>query len=91
MCGRAERCDEEGVSIDTICTHSLSPSIVPISSASLSLRSALEAVVLVVAHLQLHLGHRGLASLPRHHRPRRGQSSVRFPVMLRNHWAVTRY
>ena len=55
MCGRAERCDEEGVSIDTICTHSLSPSIVPISSASVSLRSALEAVVLVVAHLQLHL------------------------------------
>ena len=52
---RAEWCDEEGVSIDTICTHSLSPSIVPISSASLSLRSALEAVVLVVAHLQLHL------------------------------------
>ena len=55
VCERAERCDEEGVSIDTICTHSLSPSIVPISSASLSLRSALEAVVLVVAHLQLHL------------------------------------
>ena len=57
MCAwrRAERCDEEGVSIDTICTHSLSPSIVPISSASLSLRSALEAVVLLVAHLQLHL------------------------------------
>ena len=55
VCGRAERCDEEGVSIDTICTHSLSPSIVPINSASLSLRSALEAVVLVVAHLQLHL------------------------------------
>ena len=55
MCGRAERCDEEGVSIDTSHTHSLSPSIVPISSASLSLRSALEAVVLLVAHLQLHL------------------------------------
>ena len=55
MCGRAERCDEEGVSIDTICTHSLSPSIVPISSASLSLHSTLRAAVLVVAHLQLHL------------------------------------
>ena len=45
MCGRAERCDEEGVSIDTICTHSLSPSIVPISSASPSLHLALHAVV----------------------------------------------
>ena len=33
----------------------------------------------------------GLASLPRHHPPRRGQSSVRFPVRLKNHWAVTRY
>ena len=55
VCGRAERCDEEGVSIDTICTHSLSHSIVPISSACSSLHSALEAVVLVLAHLQLHL------------------------------------
>ena len=55
VCGRAERCDEEGVSIDTICTHSLSPSIVPISSASPSLHLALHAVVLVLAHLQLHL------------------------------------
>ena len=52
---RAEWCDEEGVSIDTICTHSLSPSIVPISSASPSLHLALHAVVLVLAHLQLHL------------------------------------
>ena len=55
VCGRAERCDEEGVSIDTICTHSLSPSIVPIRSACSSLHSALRTVVLVVAHLQLHL------------------------------------
>ena len=45
VCERAERCDEEGVSIDTICTHSLSPSIVPISSASPSLHLALHAVV----------------------------------------------
>ena len=54
VCGRAERCDEEGVSIDTICTHSFSSSIVMISSASPSLHSALHAVVLIVAHLQLH-------------------------------------
>jgi hypothetical protein len=52
---RDERCDEEGVSIDTICTHSFSPSIQTISSACSSLHSALEAVVLVLAHLQLHL------------------------------------
>ena len=49
MCGRAEWRDEEGVSIDTSHTHSLSPSIIPISSASLSLHLALHAVVLVVA------------------------------------------
>ena len=57
MCAwrRAERCDEEGVSIDTICTHSFSPSIVPIRSACSSLHSALRTVVLVAAHLQLHL------------------------------------
>ena len=86
-----ERRDEEGVSIDTNHTHSFSGLTSAISSASPSLRSALHAAVLVLAHLQLHLGHRGLASLPRHHRPRRGQSAVRFPVMLRNHWSVTRY
>ena len=51
---RAERCDEEGVSTDTICTHSFSPSIQTISSACSSLHSALHAVVLIVAHLQLH-------------------------------------
>ena len=55
VCERAERCDEEGVSMDTICTQSFSPSIQTISSACSSLHSALRAVVLVVAHLQLHL------------------------------------
>ena len=52
---RAERRDEEGVSIDTIHTHNFSPSILTISTACSSLHSALRAVVLVVAHLQLHL------------------------------------
>ena len=52
---RAERRDEEDVSIDTSHTHRLSPSIIPISSTSPSLHLALHAVVLVVAHLQLHL------------------------------------
>ena len=55
VCERAERCDEEGVSMDTICTQSFSPSIQTISSACSSLHLALRAVVLVVAHLQLHL------------------------------------
>ena len=52
---RAERRDEEDVSIDTSHTHSFSCLICAISSASLSLHLALHAVVLVVAHLQLHL------------------------------------
>ena len=51
---RAERRDEEDVSIDTSHTHSLSSSIIPISSTSPSLHLALHALVLVVAHLQLH-------------------------------------
>ena len=69
---RAERCDEEGVSIDTICTHNFSCLPASISSACPSLRSGLRAAVLVVAHLQpqlkLHLQH-----------PRRGQSPLSHP------------
>ena len=57
------------MSIDTSQTHSFSHLHYTSSSASPSLRSALHAVVLVLAHLQLHLGHPSLASLPRHHRP----------------------
>ena len=84
---RAERCDEQGVSIDTIFTHNFSCLPASINSASPSLRSALKAVVLVVAHLQphlqLHLQHPGVAS---HrsviHRPRRGQSSGQTRVSL---------
>ena len=52
-----ERCDEEGVSIDTICTHSFSSSIYSFRSASPSLRLAVLEADLVVAHLQLHLQH----------------------------------
>ena len=84
---RAERCDEEGVSIDTIYTHNFSCLPASISSASPSLRSGLRAVVLVVAHLQrdlkLHLQHPSVAS---HQsvirRPRRGQSSGQTRVSL---------
>ena len=50
-----EQRDEEGVSIDTIHTHNFSPSIDAFRHTSPSLRSALHAVGLVVAHLQLHL------------------------------------
>ena len=74
---RAERCDEEGVSIDTICTHNFSCLPASISSACPSLRSGLRAVVLVVAHLQrdlkLHLQHRGVASHPQSSIGRGGQ------------------
>ena len=84
---RAERCDEQGVSIDTIFTHIFSCLPASINSASPSLRSALKAVVLVVAHLQphlqLHLQHPGEAghrSVIR--RPRRGQSSGQTRVSL---------
>ena len=84
---RAERCDEQGVSIDTIFTHIFSCLPASINSASPSLRSALKAVVLVVAHLQphlqLHLQHPGEAS---HRsvirRPRRGQSSGQTRISL---------
>ena len=84
---RAERCDEEGVSIDTIYTHNFSCLPASISSASPSLRSGLRAVVVVVAHLQrdlkLHLQHPSVAS---HQsvirRPRRGQSSGQTRVSL---------
>ena len=47
-----QACDEEDVSIDTSYTPRFSHSIFAFSSACPSLRSALKAVVLVVAHLQ---------------------------------------
>ena len=50
-----ERRDEEGVSIDTIHNHNFFPSIDTFRHTSPSLHSALHAVGLVVAHLQLHL------------------------------------
>ena len=80
---RAERRDEEDVSIDTSHTHSFSCLICAISSASLSLHSALEAVVLVLAHLHLHLQQpqrrRSRTPPPVRsfiHRPRRSHQSV---------------
>ena len=51
---RAERRDEEDVSIDTSHTHSFSCLISAITCFCLSLQSAVLVVVLV-AHLQLHL------------------------------------
>ena len=53
---RAERRDEEDVSIDTSHTHSFSCLISAITCFCLSLQSAVLVVVLV-AHLQLHLQH----------------------------------